>query len=56
VKTVKEGDSSYDLLRDGTKVYFKITANDGNGYQNKLDADLKAQDSVPLPMTRSICS
>lgn len=43
VKTVKEGDTSYDLLRDGTKVYFKITANDGNGYQNKLDADLKAQ-------------
>jgi multiple sugar transport system substrate-binding protein len=46
VKTVKEGDSSYDLLRDGTKVYFKITANDNNGYQNKLDADLKAQDSA----------
>lgn len=46
VKTVKEGDSSYDLLRDGTKVYFKITANDNNGYQTKLDADLKAQDSA----------
>jgi multiple sugar transport system substrate-binding protein len=46
VKTVKEGDSSYDLLRDGTKVYFKITANDNNGYQNKLDEDLKAQDSA----------
>ena len=46
VKTVKEGDTSYDLLRDGTKVYFKITANDNNGYQNKLDADLKAQDSA----------
>jgi multiple sugar transport system substrate-binding protein len=46
VKTVKDGDSSYDLLRDGTKVYFKITANDNNGYQNKLDADLKAQDSA----------
>jgi multiple sugar transport system substrate-binding protein len=46
VKTVTEGSSSYDLLRDGTKVYFKITPNDGNGYQNKLDSDLKAQDSA----------
>lgn len=46
VKTVTSGDSSYDLLRDGTKVYFKITANDNNGYQNKLDADLEAQDSA----------
>jgi hypothetical protein len=46
VKTVKEGTESYDLLRDGTKVYFKITPNDGNGYQTKLDTDLKAQDSA----------
>jgi multiple sugar transport system substrate-binding protein len=46
VKTVKEGDSSYDLLRDGTKVYFKITANDNNGYQNKLDSDLAGQDAA----------
>jgi hypothetical protein len=46
VKTVTDGTTSYDLLRDGTKVYFKITANDNNGYQNKLDADLKAQDSA----------
>lgn len=46
VKTVKEGTTSYDLLRDGTKVYFKITPNDGNGYQNKLDADLLAQENA----------
>jgi hypothetical protein len=46
VKTVTEGSTSYDVLRDGTKVYFKITPNDNNGYQNKLDADLRSQDSA----------
>jgi len=42
-KTVTEGGTSYDLLKDGTRVNFLITANDNNGYQTKLDADLKAQ-------------
>jgi len=48
VRTVTEGATSYDLLRDGTKVYFKITPTDGNAYQKKLDADLSAQDSAAV--------
>ena len=46
VRTVTEGSSSYDLLRDGTKVYFKITPNDQNGYQIRLDSDLQNQSTA----------
>jgi multiple sugar transport system substrate-binding protein len=42
-KTVTKNGTSYDVLKDGTRVNFLITANDNNGYQTKLDADLEAQ-------------
>ena len=35
-----------DILRDGTKVVWTITANEGNAYQNALDVALKANDSA----------
>jgi len=35
-----------DLLRDGTKVVWTITANKDNAYQNALDVSLKANDTA----------